>query len=397
MSSRTVRRTLPFKINSLTNRKEQLLSRELDHFNQQIHDNQQHDLYTANRQQANQLTDINEDTEHPLVLRNDVFRIEHDPDTTIARYWAKIPVYDPEKGHGNSIWIPVHVPPYYKDLLDEGERCDSELVRKNGDWYLHYVVETTHKVAEEFEDVLALDLGARHMATSVALSDRSTTFYGENIRSIREHYKQLRKSVGTAKITSGKQWLSERTDDESRRVEQELHEIANSIVEEAVERDAVIAVGDLGGIRKDNDKGRYVNDKTHKMPFAKLVNILEYKAWIAGTDIVLVDEYDTSSTCCFCGEQDEVERVGQGLFECGECGLEDNADKNGALNIAKRALGKDICRELADVPLSTAGTACVTQSRTQVVLERSLENDEPVNSLSLQSNTASRSTRSPRL
>lgn len=282
-------------------------------------------------------------------------------------------------------------------MLNEGDRCDSELIRKNGDWYLHYVVETTHEVAEQFGDVLAVDLGARHMATSVALSDRSTTFYGEDIRSIREQYKQLRKSVGRAKITSGKQWLSKRTDSESQRVEQELHEIANAIVDEAVERDAVIAVGDLGGIRKDNDKGRYVNDKTHKMPFAKLVNILEYKAWIAGTDIVLIDEHYTSSTCCFCGEQDKVERIGQGLFNCGSCGLEDNADKNGALNIGKRAVGKDICQELADVPLSTAGVASVTQPRTQVVLERSIEDDEPVNSLSLESGLASRSAGSPRL
>lgn len=27
--------------------------------------------------------------------------------------------------------------------------------------------------------------------------------------------------------------------------------------------DGTIVVGDLGGIRRDNDKGRYVNDKTH--------------------------------------------------------------------------------------------------------------------------------------
>jgi IS605 OrfB family transposase len=58
----------------------------------------------------------------------------------------------------------------------------------------------------------------------------------------------------------------------------------------AVEQDAIIAVGDLCGIRKYNDKGLYVNDKTHKMFFVKLLNILEYKAWIARTDIVLVNE-----------------------------------------------------------------------------------------------------------
>jgi hypothetical protein len=48
-------------------------------------------------------------------------------------------------------------------------------------------------------------------------------------------------------------------------------------VEDGEERNAVIVIGDLGGIRKDNDERRYVNDKTHKMVFARLLNDIEYK------------------------------------------------------------------------------------------------------------------------
>jgi IS605 OrfB family transposase len=127
-------------------------------------------------------------------------------------------------------------------------------------------------------------------------------------------------------------------DAEARKVDDRLHKIARQLVSDAEGRNAVIVVGDLGGIRKDNDKGRYVNDKTHKMPFARLLNYIEYKAHGAGIDVRLVDEYDTSKTCnrCAC----EGVRETQGQFECPECGLDDNADKNGALNIGKRALGK---------------------------------------------------------
>ncbi|MFC6716042.1 zinc ribbon domain-containing protein [Natrialbaceae archaeon GCM10025810] len=42
-------------------------------------------------------------------------------------------------------------------------------------------------------------------------------------------------------------------------------------------------------------------------------------------------------------------RFNKDRFECPECGLDDNADKNGALNIGKRALGK------FSKPLSEAG------------------------------------------
>jgi len=71
-------------------------------------------------------------------------------------------------------------------------------------------------------------------------------------------------------------------------VDDRLHRIARQIAEDAEDRNAVIVVGDPGGIRKDNDKGWYVNDRTHEMPFARLVNCIEYKAHDAGIDVQLV-------------------------------------------------------------------------------------------------------------
>lgn len=398
MCSRDVTRTLKLKLHSFTQHKRNLLSREHKTFNKQIHSNKTHNLYSANRQQANRLNNINKNTQHPLVLRNDLIRIEKTNETKLSNYWTKIPVYNPDKNKGESIWCPIKVPDKYATLALKSP-SDSKLVREEEAWYLHLTVQTSHDVAVEYTDVLGVDLGAHHLATTVLLSNRSTTFYGENIRRIREHYKQLKKSVGKAKITSGAKWVNENcSDKESKRVEHELHRIANSIVSEAVESDAVIVVGDLEEIRKDNDKGRFVNDKVHSMPFAKFVNILEYKAYLEGVEVVVVGEVYTSQTCNWCGEQSNTSRTGQGLFECGSCGLEDNADKNGALNIAKRGLGKDICqglRSVSDFPLSDSGVD-VTQPGTRVVLASESDQDEPVNS-PLTVEQASSSTRSPRL
>jgi putative transposase len=232
---------------------------------------------------------------------------------------------------------------------------------------VHLVVKRSVTVADEYDDVLAIDMGARWVATCAFLSDRKTTFYGEEVRRLREHYKQLRKSIGQAKPRQGQQVVERIGDVEGRKVDDRLHKIARSIVEDADKRNAVMIVGDLGGIRKDNDKGRYVNDKTHKMPFARLLDYIEYKAHDAGMDVQLVEEYDTSKTCnrCAC----EGVRETQGRFECPECGLDDNADKNGALNIGKRALGK------FSKPLSQAG-AGLAQPETQVIVPR---DDEPAN------------------
>jgi putative transposase len=131
-------------------------------------------------------------------------------------------------------------------------------------------------------------------------------------------------------------------------------------VDDAVARNAVIAVGDLGGIREGNDKGRQFNDKLHKMPFAKLLSYIEYKAHREGVEVVLVDEAYTSQRCNRCAERGV--RNTQGQFRCPHCGLDDNADKNGATNIGKRVLGK------FSKPLSDTG-AVLTRPETQVVVE----------------------------
>ena len=266
-----------------------------------------------------------------------------------------------------------YVPEKDTHLLRDEYIRDSELVRRDGEWYVHLVCKRSVAVADEYDDVLAVDMGAKWIAVSTFLSDRDTQFHGAEVRRVREHYKQLRKSIGKAKVRSGAQVIERIGEKESRTVEHELHQVANDLVARARERNAAIVFGDMTGLRFDNDKGRYVNDKTHKMPYAKMANILTYKAHLDGRACLPVGEYDTSVTCWRCGSQNTSRDV-QGRVECCDCGLDDNADKNGASNIGKRAVGKDI-----QSPLSTVG-AVVAQPETQVVLEGTNGEMEPANS-----------------
>ncbi|WP_442908262.1 IS200/IS605 family accessory protein TnpB-related protein [Halobacterium sp. KA-6] len=75
-------------------------------------------------------------------------------------------------------------------------------------------------------------------------------------------------------------------------------QLANEVAARARERNAAIVFGDLTGLRFDNDEGRYVNDKAHKMPYAKLATILTYKSHLDGRECIPMQEYDTSVTCC---------------------------------------------------------------------------------------------------
>lgn len=136
---------------------------------------------------------------------------------------------------------------------------------------------------------------------------------------------------------------------EWRAIDDRLHKISRQIVEDAKERNALIVIGNLEGIQ-NQDKGSEMNRRLHSMPHYTLKQYIKYKARFAGIGVKVVNEYNTSQTCWRCGERENTERVGQGRHLCDECGLDDNADKNGATNIGKKGLGKDI-----QSPLSSLG------------------------------------------
>ncbi|RLG57849.1 MAG: transposase, partial [Hadesarchaea archaeon] len=64
-----------------------------------------------------------------------------------------------------------------------------------------------------------------------------------------------------------------------------------------------------------------------------------YKANWRGIRVVEVSEAYTSRRCWRCGALGERSGKHHGLFECPRCGLKENADRNGAFNIGRRALG----------------------------------------------------------
>ena len=57
----------------------------------------------------------------------------------------------------------------------------------------------------------------------------------------------------------------------------ELHKIAKDIVDDAERYNAIIAIGNLNGIR-NNNKGKKVNRIVNSMPFHKLRKYIKYKA-----------------------------------------------------------------------------------------------------------------------
>jgi len=125
---------------------------------------------------------------------------------------------------------------------------------------------------------------------------------------------------------------------ERRLVNDELHKIAKEIVDEAEKHNAIIAIGNLKGVRNNKKRGRKANRKVNSMPSHKLKEYIKYKALERGILVIEVPEYNTSKQCSRCGSM-RTERPSQGAFICKDCGYQINADVSGAKNILKRAVG----------------------------------------------------------
>jgi putative transposase len=223
-------------------------------------------------------------------------------------------------------------------LLKKVQVADSQLVRHRDDFYIHLAVrkEVPDPIIPSHGTVLAVDLGERVMATSVALADgsiKSPGFHGREVRSIRRHYAWLRRRLGERKLL---RVIRRIADTEHRRVQDRLHKIARAIVQLANLVGAeVIALGDLTGITKRGSRGKRFNRIVYTMPFYRLSWLIEYKAAWEGIPVLRVREDYTSREFRLCREWGK--RPIQGLFLCPNCG-QYNADLNGALGIGKRAL-----------------------------------------------------------
>jgi putative transposase len=126
---------------------------------------------------------------------------------------------------------------------------------------------------------------------------------------------------------------------ERRKVEQQLHIIANQIIQYAKQfLKPVIVMEDLRNIRDNFNKGGRLDERFHSLPFRKLQAFIEYKALLNGIDVAYPPKKlvkNTSKTCHQCGH---VAREYGREIRCPRCGLRYNRDLNACINIARRVM-----------------------------------------------------------
>ncbi|MBR5177164.1 MAG: transposase [Lachnospiraceae bacterium] len=103
----------------------------------------------------------------------------------------------------------------------------------------------------------------------------------------------------------------------------------------------IVVIGDISGIRKDNDLGPVTNQKLHSLPYDKLYIMLKYKLAKEGIALIIQEEQYTSQTSPLKPTVDKdnamkSNRVRRGLYRDGKHTW--NADCVGAFNILRKYL-----------------------------------------------------------
>ena len=202
------------------------------------------------------------------------------------------------------------------------------IVSKNGKLVAQVSIEEPESEFLSNDKVMGVDLGIKCPAVSCT-SDGSVKFYGNGRQNkyLRRHYKYLRKRLQEKKKIKA----VERINDKEQRIMKDIdHKISRSIVNEAVKQGvSVIKLEQLANIRTTARKSRKNNPSLHIWSFYRLAMFIEYKARLAGIEVLCVNPSYTSQKCPKCGS---LNHANDRNYNC-TCGYHTHRDIVGAMNI----------------------------------------------------------------
>jgi putative transposase len=212
-------------------------------------------------------------------------------------------------------------------------RGESDLVLRDGVWFLSATCDIEEKPEFEPVDWIGVDRGIVNLATTSDLDN----FQGRRLLRYRRWYALKRAELQAKKTKSARRRLKRRARREQRHASQVNHRIAKRIVAVAERTGRGVALEDLGGIRDRVTVSRHQRATFASWPFHQLEQHIRYKARRAGVPVLLIDARYTSQMCPRCRHTARANRPTRDNFCCRRCGLAGPADVVAAVNIRNRA------------------------------------------------------------
>ncbi|BAZ50601.1 transposase [Nostoc sp. NIES-4103] len=218
----------------------------------------------------------------------------------------------------------------------------------------HYVIEVVYTVDEPRKAtgkyIAGVDLGLNNLMaiTSNHPGIRPLLINGRPLKSINQFFN---KRVAASQSIEAWRQIKELNSKRDRRIDNYLHTVSRRIIDWCHLNDInQLIIGNNQRWKQDINIGTRNNQDFTKIPHAKLIHLLTYKAQLSGIEIVLTEESYTSKASALDGDQLPAynsnserspvfsgKRIKRGLYKT-STGSIINADTNGSLNIARKVI-----------------------------------------------------------
>ncbi|MGV9169367.1 MAG: RNA-guided endonuclease TnpB family protein [Promethearchaeia archaeon] len=295
------------------------------------------------------------------------FKFVYTPDKEI-KHWLDLrdsldSVREGRRRHDRLV-IPLSPNSYHLNRIDEGDLKSVQIVKDgNRKWWVLFKVRLHPEpvgMSENPPAVMGIDLGIKKAVCSAVLTQDGLKHvrywtqhekaeriekYDDMVASLQRKMETLRTDGDSVDGVLGRlDELRNKRNDISKDYDRKLvRMLTDHILECADSYDIHVAIGRLKGIRnrarRGNGTSRAFRKMINRWSFARLTKALKHKLSMEGFPPVrvrAVSEAWTSITCHKCGNTGL--RPKQSFFLCDTCGYRDNADKNAAINIAKRLI-----------------------------------------------------------
>ena len=208
-------------------------------------------------------------------------------------------------------------------------------------------------VPKERGNIMGIDLGVNNLITATMSSESAPIIInGRPIKSINRYYnkrkarlQEVAKKNNHLDITNRMERLTEKR---NHKVKDYLHKASRRVITLAQTSDAnQIIIGNNRGWKQNVELGKRTNQTFVSIPYRMLIDMICYKAQLAGIKVSIVKESYTSGTSYLDGETpdkafyDISRRLKRGLFKSNR-GVLINADVNAAYQIIKAGGYKDL-------------------------------------------------------
>ena len=194
---------------------------------------------------------------------------------------------------------------------------------------------------------IGIDIGVANLAAVCNnMKESAIIINGKPLKSINQYYnKKISHYREICKRLNGKDYsrkMDRLTEKRNQKIDDYMHKASRTIIDYCEKLDInTIVIGKNSEWKQNSKLSKRVNQHFIQIPFARFIQMIQYKAIEKGIAVILTEESYTSGTSFIDNEEpvksnyNKARRVHRGLFVA-ENKVEINADLNGASQIIKK-------------------------------------------------------------